>query len=78
MDWMERIASALACEVGDLLIEPETSPTSDAPDLAHVLGAVSRHWKSLGTDYARRVFAEDLYRHFPAIRKLSTKMVDND
>lgn len=79
VDRMERLAAALGCELADLLGEPEPlASTEGAPDLADLLRAVTAHWKSLGTDYARKVFADDLYRRFPAIRELTTKMVDND
>ena len=45
--------------------------------LAELMSALAKHWESLGTDYARDVWIDRLYRDYPELRAQSSERSSN-
>lgn len=84
LEWVTRLSNALNCETSEILglaaPAQRTEGEVEAEALPRLLAAISRHWDALGTNYARNIFLENLYRQFPELQPVaaeekSTKMV---
>lgn len=67
VDWLSRIAEALNCDPAEIVLG-SPRPDLEEDGLERVMHAIEAHWRSLGTEYARETFTEDLQRHFPRLK----------
>lgn len=65
VDWLYRIANKFGVSITDVL---EGSPhQAEASALDELFLGIERHWKALGTDYARNIFIKQVQKHFPEL-----------